>query len=51
VRSILNPGNQNAINATGSNGSLANNPNDLEAKPLMRGEDGEFEDTRGKNNR
>jgi hypothetical protein len=30
---------------------LGNNQADLEAKPLMRGEDGEFEATRGKENR
>jgi hypothetical protein len=48
---LLNPGESKAaINHTGSNGSLG--VTDLEAsKPLMRGEDGEFEATRGKDNR
>lgn len=56
VRSILDPGNGssgtgNAYN-TGYSGNINNDGNDLESKPLMvRGEDGEYDATRGKDNR
>jgi hypothetical protein len=45
VKLALDTGNTNFSGGT-------NNSVDLESKPLMkRGEDGEFEDTRGKNNK
>jgi uncharacterized coiled-coil protein SlyX len=55
VNSILNVNNpSSAINNNTYGGSQGynQNQNDLEAKPLMqRGEDGEYEDTRGKDSR
>jgi len=49
VRAIFDTGANNGINTFNGN---ANNGVDLEAKPLFqKGDDGEYEDTRGKDNR
>jgi len=51
VRSLLDGGNATAATGLGIN-TYGGGSTDLEAKPLMqRGEDGEYEDTRGKDNR
>lgn len=50
VKSILDPG--SSVGTTGLTTGYSNPVADLESRPLMnRGEDGEYEDTRGKDNR
>lgn len=53
VRITLDGGNDNTtINGTNTMGNTGYGyQNDLENKPLVRGDDGEYEDTRGKDNR
>lgn len=56
MRITLDGGNDNTINGGGTTQNTMGNTgygyqNDLESKQLLRGDDGEYEDTRGKDNR